>query len=256
MSRLGMFVEPLSRRLVYCLALLYLLIAEPLLSSIPVKAAATVVVLRDAPCGVETLLLKRQSNLAFAGGQWVFPGGSIDNADFTDTPDDLLAAARRAAAREAHEEAGLTLDPAAFDYIGHWTTPVDVRHARRFATWFFAVRYEGDAAIVVDGGEIAAHRWVDPAQALLAHRQRRVDMMPPTFATLSEIAHCQSAAEALAAYRARPVIEVLAKACPTEEGRCLLYPGDAGYDSGDPAVPGGRHRIVMTAEGWRYDRRL
>ena len=39
----------------------------------PAIPAATVVLLRDAPGGLETLMLRRNSKLAFAGGAWVFP---------------------------------------------------------------------------------------------------------------------------------------------------------------------------------------
>jgi hypothetical protein len=34
----------------------------------------------------------------------------------------------------------------------------------------------------------------------------------------------------------------------------MLYPGDAGYEAGDPDLPGPRHRIQALASGWRYER--
>ena len=46
---------------------------EPDESIVP---AATVVVVRDGNDGVETLMLRKNSKLAF-GGMWVFPGGRI-----------------------------------------------------------------------------------------------------------------------------------------------------------------------------------
>ena len=33
-----------------------------------------------------------------------------------------------------------------------------------------------------------------------------------------------------------------------------LYHGDAGHPSGDATVPGPRHRLVLHADGWHYDR--
>jgi hypothetical protein len=33
-----------------------------------------------------------------------------------------------------------------------------------------------------------------------------------------------------------------------------LWHGDAGYETGDPTVPGPRHRLVMSADTWRYHR--
>ena len=72
----------------------------------PAVPAATVVLLRDTTDGVETLMLRRDTELAFAGGAWVFPGGRIDPEDFpegtnADDPAAVLRAAHNAAAREA-----------------------------------------------------------------------------------------------------------------------------------------------------------
>lgn len=48
---------------------------------VPVRAAATVVLLRDAAGGLEVWLLRRVRGLAFAGGASVFAGGRVDDAD-------------------------------------------------------------------------------------------------------------------------------------------------------------------------------
>lgn len=45
------------------------------------RDAATVVLLRESPALVETLLLRRLASMSFAGGEWVFPGGTVDPAD-------------------------------------------------------------------------------------------------------------------------------------------------------------------------------
>src|SRR4051794_19778932 len=95
--------------------------------------AATVVLLREAADQFEVLLLRRNADLAFLGGAWVFPGGRVDPGD--DHGDGTQGAARRAAAREAREEAGVEVDPATLVEFSHWTTPA-VR-VRRFAVWFF-----------------------------------------------------------------------------------------------------------------------
>ena len=71
----------------------------------PAIPAATVILLRDAADGIETLMLRRNSKLAF-GGMWVFPGGRVEESDGAGL-DDEFAAARRAAVREAEEESGL-----------------------------------------------------------------------------------------------------------------------------------------------------
>ena len=47
------------------------------------RDAATVMVLRQAADGVEVLMLRRPAAMKFAPGAYVFPGGSVDAADFS-----------------------------------------------------------------------------------------------------------------------------------------------------------------------------
>jgi len=45
------------------------------------RDAATVMLLRDSPDGVEVFMMRRHLNAAFVGGFYVFPGGAVDPAD-------------------------------------------------------------------------------------------------------------------------------------------------------------------------------
>ena len=65
--------------------------------SVEARPASTVVLLRDTPTGLETLLLKRNKALLFAGGAWVFPGGALDAQDLAAARGDVHLAARIAA---------------------------------------------------------------------------------------------------------------------------------------------------------------
>jgi 8-oxo-dGTP pyrophosphatase MutT (NUDIX family) len=47
----------------------------------PVRDASTVVLLRDAPAGLEVFLIKRSGLSDVLGGAYVFPGGKLDAAD-------------------------------------------------------------------------------------------------------------------------------------------------------------------------------
>ncbi len=47
----------------------------------PVRSAATVVMLRDAPQGLEVFLIKRHGLSDVLGGAYVFPGGKVDPLD-------------------------------------------------------------------------------------------------------------------------------------------------------------------------------
>src|SRR6266568_9424839 len=50
-------------------------------SDSPVRAAASVVMLRDGPAGLEVFLLKRHGLSDVLGGAHVFPGGKVDPED-------------------------------------------------------------------------------------------------------------------------------------------------------------------------------
>jgi 8-oxo-dGTP pyrophosphatase MutT (NUDIX family) len=45
------------------------------------RPAATVLLLRDSPQGLEVLMTRRSMTASFAPGAYVFPGGGIDAAD-------------------------------------------------------------------------------------------------------------------------------------------------------------------------------
>ncbi|MBT0565482.1 NUDIX hydrolase [Williamsia sp. CHRR-6] len=54
-------------------------VADP--DSVPVRDAATVVLIRDGAEGIEVFTLQRVAQMAFAGGMTVFPGGGVDPRD-------------------------------------------------------------------------------------------------------------------------------------------------------------------------------
>ena len=167
----------------------------------PAIPAATVVLLRDEPGAggdkLEVLMLHKASQIAF-GGMWVFPGGKIDAADYT-TEVDVDGAALTAAVRETQEEAGLVLNPEGFVWFAHWTPPPST--PKRFATWFFVARAE-EHGVTIDGGEIQNHQWLEPATALARHAVGEIDLAPPTWVTLHQLARFASVDAALEIGRA------------------------------------------------------
>jgi 8-oxo-dGTP pyrophosphatase MutT (NUDIX family) len=92
--------------------------------AVPVRDAATVVLLRDGSEGIEAWMLTRVAQMAFAAGMTVFPGGRVDAAD-ADLPlqgadvatlaarfrceESLAHALLGAAVREVFEETGVLL---------------------------------------------------------------------------------------------------------------------------------------------------
>jgi 8-oxo-dGTP pyrophosphatase MutT (NUDIX family) len=101
--------------------------ADPSFQAVVPQDAATVMLVRDEPTGMEVFMLRRNLNSDFIGGAYVFPGGKVDDADRTgdlsavcdgrtdEDASDLLGvdcgglAYWVAAIRECFEEAGVLL---------------------------------------------------------------------------------------------------------------------------------------------------
>jgi 8-oxo-dGTP pyrophosphatase MutT (NUDIX family) len=218
-------------------------------------AAATVVLMRDGADGLEVLMLRRNSKLAF-GGMWVFPGGRVDPHELD--PANELGSARRAAVREVTEETGLVVDEETLVTWAHWEPPSAATMVagrgprRRFSTWFFAARApEGD--VVVDMGEIHEHAWMSPADAIARRQEGIIELVPPTWITLWQLSSHRSVADALQHGRGAEPGEFHTRPIG-KDPMILTWAGDCAYESGDPAAAGPRHRLVMDPAGWRYER--
>ncbi|MFT3852853.1 MAG: NUDIX hydrolase [Ilumatobacteraceae bacterium] len=220
------------------------------------RPAATVVVVRDGAVAggggvLETLMLKRNERGSF-GGMWVFPGGRVDDDDDDpEAPGDELAAARRAAVREAIEEAAVVLDPAALVPLSHWRPPSSV--PKGFATWFFVAAGD-DAPVQVDGAEIHDHAWLSPAEVLRRRDAGEVTLAPPTFVTLTLLAAHTTVTSVLGALRASTPERFHTELGVDLDGVAIAaWHGDEIY-AAQPGPAGGRHRITMAEAGWRYER--
>ena len=220
--------------------------------------AATVVLLRDGEQGLESLMLRRNSKLEFAGGMWVFPGGRVD-------PDRLprRRARRRprrarvrgsaAAAREALRRPTSSSIPSTLVWFSHWTPPAIA--PKRFAHLLLRRAGAGGRRSQIDGGEIHGHAWMTPADAMRRRNALEIELSPPTWITLEQLAAVRTTAEALAGRSASQPPEWFAtRIAGVDGGVVALYHGDAGYDDEDADRPGPRHRLWMLDSGWRYER--
>jgi 8-oxo-dGTP pyrophosphatase MutT (NUDIX family) len=211
--------------------------------------AATVVLVRDCTSGIETLMLKKNSKLAF-GGMWVFPGGRIDDAD-REGALDIEAAARRAAVREAREEAALTVDETSLAFISHWTPPGLA--PKRFATWFF-VAPAPEGAVTIDMGEIHDEAWMRPADALARRDTKEIELAPPTWMTLHYLSEFETVDALMADAHAREPHFYETQMGKGEHGLAAVWHGDAAYKTGDLDAPGPRHRLWMRDGAWHLER--
>lgn len=101
-------------------------------------------------------------------------------------------------------------------YCAHWITPV--AEPRRYDTRFFLARLPDGCGVHIHDREVTEAAWLTPADALERFRAGRLPMVFPTVATLESLAPYAGVAEALAAFRGRPVSPVLPRLVRTAEG--------------------------------------
>jgi recombination protein RecT len=196
------------------------------------RPAATVLLLRDTPQGLELLMTRRSPSASFAPGAYVFPGGAIDAADAQahdaaarrPTQNDLRLTQAIAAIRESFEELGILLArhadgrPAGAQDVAaiHRHQPfieqcralgltlaadqvyvlahwiTDRDLPRRFDVPFLVARMPANQAPVADETEQFEPVWVRPADALQRHQAGNFFMIFPTIRTLERLAKFDS----------------------------------------------------------------
>ena len=193
----------------------------------PLRPAATVLLLRDSPNGIEVLMTRRSMTASFAPGAYVFPGGGIDPADSAahalahrrPTQSDLHLTQAIAAIRESFEELGILF---ARHANGQWAENTDIsaidRKApfaaqcqamglslaadqvfvlahwitdrdlpRRFDVPFLVARMPENQTPVADESEQFEPVWVRPADALRRHEAGDFFIIFPTIRTLERL---------------------------------------------------------------------
>lgn len=247
------------------------------------RPAATVVVLREGQAGPEILMLKRSGRAGFFPHAWVFPGGRVDAAD---TQAQRVGAAYGlpegdehfgvAAIRETFEEAGVwmgtgdassTLRAALNDRsatlkdapdlvadLGRlamwswWITPV-VEPKRYDTRFFVALLRDSEAkAAAHDDIETVQSLWITPRDALARSEAGDFFLAPPTFRTLEEMADYETGAAIMSAALERDVRPVMPRLDTTDEGVCIVLPGDESYPCDTPVE--GPTRIEFKQGRW------
>jgi 8-oxo-dGTP pyrophosphatase MutT (NUDIX family) len=229
-------------------------------TSAPVRASATVVLLRDGAAGLEVFLLERHSLSDVLAGAYVFPGGKIDpldaeeaaHAGFDRELGELHAALHEpelsiveaaaiyaGALRETFEEAGVRL--AAGDLVpwSRWVTPVIGGVVRkRFDTRFFLARVPTGQEPRHDDHEATASVWLPPREALQQYWEGRIQLAPPQIMSLAHLSRHARVQDALAEAKGRRPPLVHPESFEQEGVRVMCYPGDERHSTLERALPG------------------
>jgi 8-oxo-dGTP pyrophosphatase MutT (NUDIX family) len=210
------------------------------------RPASTIVVVR--PGGpFDVLLVKRNDNVAFMAGAYVFPGGRVDEEDaaaalryhepidevrFADLDASEELAYRVAAVRELEEEAGVRVSPSVLIPLAHWVTP-EVE-TRRYDTRFFLARMPDGQEPRHEQGETTEFVWLSPQQAVARCQQDEIMLPPPTWTTLKRLAAFASVDDVFAWARAQRIARIQPNLVRDAHQTTLTLPGDPTH----PTLPG------------------
>ena len=131
--------------------------------------------------------------------------------------------------------------------LSRWVTPEP--YPRRFDARFFAAALPDGATPTFEGGEVAAHAWLRPTDALAAMAAGRLTLWLPTSTTLQQLEHVASLDEIRERLAPGPLGEVLTETVDDAIVRIVMPAG--GGVAGQPvcAYLVGRRRFVLVDPG-------
>lgn len=190
------------------------------------RPASTVMLLRDAPDGLEVFMLRRSAQSRFAPDAYVFPGGTVDESDRESLvdgallkhlfrmeqppPAELQRGVVAAAVRELREECGVRLAGAQdLELFSNWVTPESI--SPRYDVFFFVAAMPHGQTARADAVETHDGVWIAPSNALERGAAGGFYLIYPTIMHLARLRRFHSAGEVLAFARAKPVHTVLAR---------------------------------------------
>jgi 8-oxo-dGTP pyrophosphatase MutT (NUDIX family) len=213
------------------------------------RPAATVLVVRQAAAGFEVLMVRRNDNVAFMAGAYVFPGGRVDEADVANAGGDALAAFRYAGVRELEEEAGVRVEPSDLVPIAHWVTPEI--ETRRYDTRFFLVRLPSGQHARHDASETTEFAWMSPRAAIERCERGEIMLPPPTWTTLKRMQRHATLAELFEWATSVAIPRIQPHFYEEDDRKMLTLPGDPTYPTIDGWDVPEDTRFLLQDGRWR-----
>ena len=98
------------------------------------------------------------------------------------------------------------------------------------------------------------HDWLNPAVALERHGAGEIDLAPPTWVTLYHLSRYSPSSELLAHLADRTPGVYETHVVERKDGvRVALWKGDSGYEAWDADLPGDRHRLILSKDGFVFE---
>lgn len=177
------------------------------------RPASTVALLRDVSPGIAVYLVQRAPTMNFPAVT-AYPGGGHEPRD--GDPEDPVTPAR-AAIREVREETAIDLAaPQALVPFARWVTP-EVLPAR-FDTHFFAAALPQSQEPQLVGTEAVLGQWWSPGEVVDQYQALGLRLLPPTLATLNQLAKFETVESALAGIRPPQIPTLLPRPIRTPDG--------------------------------------
>lgn len=143
----------------------------------------------------------------------------------------------------------LKLDLSALHMLSRWVTPT--AETRRFDARFYVAVAPAGQPGAHDEHETTRSFWATPAEVLERWRSGDVQLAPPTHATISGLARCESAAEVLAWASAASKEPICPKLVPAGDTMALVLPGDPEHEVRSPRLDVEWSRYVLRGEKWQ-----
>ena len=237
--------------------------------------AATLLLVRDGPAGIEVLLTTRHDAAGFAAGAAVFPGGKLDANDGARAKANGAAGDpfRIAAIRETFEESGILLARRAprgatlsgaelAEFVARQSSVADfgafvdraelllatdllvpfahwitpVDQPKRYDTRFFLAPAPAGQTAQHDGHEAVEVHWLTPEDAFDAARDRRIKLVMATRLNLLKLGRSKTVAEAIEVAHRSEIVTVQPELVQTAEGPAFRIPAEADYGVTDVLV--------------------
>lgn len=124
-------------------------------------------------------------------------------------------------------ELDVLLDLTALTVFARWITPAMM--PKRFDTWFYLAAPPPEQLAACDGRETVDAEWIPPHRALAMAAAGERKVIFPTRMNIQLLAEANSAAQAVAFAKSRPLVSVEPTIERRPSGEFLVIPQDAGY---------------------------